>query len=588
MNHENVLTPTDAELLLQFAQHQDEAAFRVLVERHGPLVLGTCRQILRQEHDVDDAFQATFLVLALKARTINRTASIASWLYRVAFRTAMRAAKQRQRRQTESIREDAAVSDDPLVKIHEQAINKALHEELTSLPDSYRAPLVLCYLQHRSRQEAANELECTESSVKARLARGKRMLRLKLARRGIGLSIAVGLVSQDVAEASVPLTTEIVARTVSVCSVAATKGVPPVSDCSHQVVTLAKQGIQTMIVPSIVKSTAAVFAVGVAVATISINAEDGTNRVGRALSEGPAVTLPVEPDGQIATEATTAIASPAELPQDAVIATMVQAAPSSAARPVKPPTDRGRTRPPESVPVSPRVPATPWMQPNPPTAMNGEQFNLEMKKLANQRQYLLAKAKGYEVLAEAYKSKSTNETGGGYSRFEVMEARGQWMLNSAESNRLRGEADLIEDSATLLQKQREATVATPPTPARIPNANPRANYSNSMPSHRRAPVSQTAPKLQSGQQVKIHASGTMPDEPINGMFTIEPQTGSVALGPSYGRVKVEGLELLEAEEAILHHLEEMLKNPKVQVTVPFPVVVERQPYVPTPTYPSRP
>ncbi len=343
-----------------------------------------------------------------------------------------------------------------------------------------------------------------------------------------------------------------------------------------------------MIVPSIVKSTAAVFAVGIAVATISSNAEDGTNHAGRALSKGTAVTLPVEPDGQIAAEATTAIAGPAELPEDAVIATMAQAAPSSPARPVKPPTEWVRTSPPESVPVSPRAPATPWTQPNPPTAMNDEQFNLEMKTLANPRQYPLAKAKGYEVLAEVYKSKAKNETGGGYSRFEVMEARGQWMLNSAESDRLQGEADLIEGSAKLLQKQREANVPAPPTPARIPNANRRPNYPNSMPSHRRPPVSQAAPKLQSGQQIKIHASGTMNDEPINGMFTIEPQTGSVALGPSYGRVKVEGLELLEAEEAILHHLEAMLKNPKVQVTVPFPAVVERQPYVPQPPHATGP
>ncbi len=581
MSHENVITPTDAELLLQFAQHQDDAAFRVLVERHGPLVLGTCRQILRQEHDVDDAFQATFLVLALKARTINRTASIASWLYRVAFRTAMRAAKQRQRRQTESIREDAVVSDDPLVKIHEQSINKALHEELTSLPDSYRAPLVLCYLQHRSRQEAANELECTESSVKARLARGKRILRLKLARRGIGLSLAIGLVSQDVAEASAPLTTDIVARTVSVCSVAATKGVPPVSDCSHQVVTLAKQGMQTMIVPSIVKSTAAVFAVGVAVATFSINADDGASPSGRDVSDAAGVILPIAPDGTTSAEVATANAARTESSDNALVATISQIAPASPAPPAKP-TDWVQVKPPRP------VPATPKYQPNQPASLNDEQLKLEVRKLGNQRQYLLAKAKGYQMLAKAYESKGEPETSGEYSTFELMEARGQWLLNKAESERFNHEAEIIEETIKLLEKQNTAAAPIPPTAARGPNPNAGTTYppypAPGTTMRTRPPVDRAASLLRPGQQIKIHASGTMPDEPINGIFSIEPETGSVALGPSYGRVKIEGLELLEAEEAILHHLEEMLKSPKVQVTIPPGFGDNR--YTPTEPYTS--
>jgi RNA polymerase sigma factor (sigma-70 family) len=183
---ESVLT--DGQLLGAFIEHQDEAAFEVLLHRHGPMVLGVCRRILRNYHDAEDAFQATFLILLRKAATLTSREAVASWLYGVAYRTALKAraiAVQRRRRERpETERPEPAVCfRDPC-----ESWQPLLDQEVNRLPLRYRLPLLLCDLEGKTRKEAARELGWPEGTVSGRLARARSLLARRLTRRGVALS----------------------------------------------------------------------------------------------------------------------------------------------------------------------------------------------------------------------------------------------------------------------------------------------------------------------------------------------------------------------------------------------------------------
>jgi RNA polymerase sigma factor (sigma-70 family) len=195
----------DQQLLDRFAKGREEVAFAALVRRHGPLVLGVCRRVLRQEQDAEDVFQATFLVLSRKAATIDRRASLGSWLYRVAFHMALKTRKQaaaRQRREAQSRRHDES---DPLAEVTGRELLAVFDEELQRLPECERVALVQCYLQGKTRDEAAREAGCSESTMKRRLERGKDRMRKRLARRGVALPAALlAAVLAQGAKAAVP------------------------------------------------------------------------------------------------------------------------------------------------------------------------------------------------------------------------------------------------------------------------------------------------------------------------------------------------------------------------------------------------
>src|SRR5262249_51920201 len=169
----------DAQLLARFLAGRDEAAFAALVRRHGPMVLGVCRRVLRHAQDAEDAFQAAFLVLARKAGSVLKREAVGSWLYMVAYRTAQRArARQAQRRAREKPMDDMP---HPETKPQEP-------QDWRPLPEKYRAPLVLCDLQGRSRREAARQLKLPDGTLSSRLAAGRRLLAERLSRRGVALS----------------------------------------------------------------------------------------------------------------------------------------------------------------------------------------------------------------------------------------------------------------------------------------------------------------------------------------------------------------------------------------------------------------
>jgi RNA polymerase sigma factor (sigma-70 family) len=195
----------DAVLLARFIERHDEAAFKVLVNRHGPMVWGVCRRLLH-EHDAEDAFQATFLVLARKAASIRSKAMLGNWLYGVAHRTALRARRTAARRRAREIQvtnmpDLKSVGPDPWADIQ-----PLLDEELSHLPDVYRVVIVLCDLEGRTRKEVACQLGVPEGTVASRVARARAMLAKRLTRRGVTLSggALAAVLAQLRASAAVP------------------------------------------------------------------------------------------------------------------------------------------------------------------------------------------------------------------------------------------------------------------------------------------------------------------------------------------------------------------------------------------------
>ncbi len=181
------LDDSDAELLERFAVRRDESAFETLLQRHGSLVWNVCRRVLDDEHAAEDAFQATFLVLVRQAQTVSKKASIRSWLYGVALRVAVRARRREQLRRRRERETPVRSNHDETVA---SDVRPILDEEIQRLPEKYRLPIVLCYLEGRTNDEAAQLLNCPRGTVATRLARGRERLRSRLLRRGIALSAA--------------------------------------------------------------------------------------------------------------------------------------------------------------------------------------------------------------------------------------------------------------------------------------------------------------------------------------------------------------------------------------------------------------
>jgi RNA polymerase sigma factor (sigma-70 family) len=178
---------TDGDLLECFVTRRDEAAFAALVRRHGPMVLGVCRRVLRNEADAEDAFQATFLVLVRKAASIRPAGRVGNWLYGVAHSTALKARASRTRRLAKERTAAARPTQEDPAPTWEQ-LSALLDRELTTLPDRYRSAIVLCDLEGKTIQEAARQLGCPQGTVGTRLARGRRLLGRRLARHGLTLS----------------------------------------------------------------------------------------------------------------------------------------------------------------------------------------------------------------------------------------------------------------------------------------------------------------------------------------------------------------------------------------------------------------
>jgi RNA polymerase sigma factor (sigma-70 family) len=212
----------DAELVRRWAAERDSAAFEVLLWRHGPMVLGLCRRLLRHEQDAEDAFQSTFLTLALKAGSIARGRAVGSWLYTVARRAAQqaRAAAARQRPSDPRVLDLlGATADGDAMALDTQ---EALAEEVGRLPEKYQVAFVLCQLEGLSNEEAARQLGRPVGTVVSRLSRARERLRSRLARRGLAPLAALALLAERAGAAAMPA--PLVAETIRAATLAAAAG----------------------------------------------------------------------------------------------------------------------------------------------------------------------------------------------------------------------------------------------------------------------------------------------------------------------------------------------------------------------------
>src|SRR5262245_36006377 len=242
---------SDGQLLERYLARRDEAAFESLVLRHGPMVLGVCRRILRNEADAEDAFQATFLVLVLKAASIRSRGLLGSWLYGVANNTARKAkAMNRVRRAKEVERSPVAKElrdEGDLGELHGR-----LDAEVSRLPETYRAAIVACDLEGKTIKEAAAALGWPQGTVATRLRRGRALLAKRLASQGV--TLPASLVATPAVPASLVSATVQAATGVAVAQ-AVTTGV-----VSAQVAALI-QGVMNSMLLTKVKTTAVAFAI---------------------------------------------------------------------------------------------------------------------------------------------------------------------------------------------------------------------------------------------------------------------------------------------------------------------------------------
>ncbi len=261
---------SDASLLERFrsgAADEAEAAFAVLVERHGPMVLLVCRRILGDRHDAEDAAQAVFLVLAQQARSIRRTDSLASWLYGVAARVARRArldAARRRLRERKGAERSMAIRDvDHAVKQDGSETWAKLYEELARLPERFRVPIVLCHLEGLTYEQAAERLGCPVRTIQSRLSRGRARLRAGLTRRGLAPVIAATAanLTSEAASAAVPESWKLATVTAAVRFAA---GGTAAALIPSTVAFLAKGASRAMGLHRLTKHVAGVLLIGVA------------------------------------------------------------------------------------------------------------------------------------------------------------------------------------------------------------------------------------------------------------------------------------------------------------------------------------
>jgi RNA polymerase sigma-70 factor (ECF subfamily) len=237
---------TDGELLACFIEHQDEAAFEVLVHRHGSMVFGVCQRVLPNQQDAEDAFQATFLVLVRKATSIVPREMVPNWLYGVAYQTARKARAMLTKRRSREMQVPELPEPKPKPERAWQEVQPMLDQELSRLPDKYRVPIVLCDLEGNTQKEAAQRLGWPEGTVSGRLARARAMLAKRLTRRGVVLSASslAAVLSHNAATACMP--TSLAVPTVKAAGLYAA-GQRAAGVISVQVATLTEEVINSML-----------------------------------------------------------------------------------------------------------------------------------------------------------------------------------------------------------------------------------------------------------------------------------------------------------------------------------------------------
>src|SRR5439155_15368553 len=247
---------TDEQLLDGFVAQRDDATFEAIVRRHGPMVLAVCLRVLRNHHDAEDAFQATFLVLVRKAAAIASRELLANWLYGVAYHTALKSKAMKSKRRVRERQVTAMPESEAAQRDLWADLQPLLDQELSRLPDKYRVPIVLCDLEGKTRKEAARQLGCPEGTVAGRLARARRMLAKRLTQRGVVMSggLLAIVVTHTAAPACLPIT--LVSSTVKAASWFAAGRAVAEGVISAKVAALTKGVLSTMLLTKLKSATA--------------------------------------------------------------------------------------------------------------------------------------------------------------------------------------------------------------------------------------------------------------------------------------------------------------------------------------------
>jgi RNA polymerase sigma factor (sigma-70 family) len=251
---------SDEQLLHAFLHSRDEAAFAVVVRRHGPMVLHVCRRVLGHQQDAEDAFQATFLVLARNAASLHNKIALASWLHGTAYRIAMKAKQSAARRRKYEGQTPTRSSADPSEELSWREVRALLDEEIARLPETYRSVFVLCCLENLSQAEAGKQLGLKERTVSNRLAAARKRLAQRLARRGVELTAVLAATSLATPSAP-PLSAGLTASTIqAVLETVASEGVAGVVSAS--VAELVKDASVAMMVSKAKIATVVLLAMG--------------------------------------------------------------------------------------------------------------------------------------------------------------------------------------------------------------------------------------------------------------------------------------------------------------------------------------
>jgi RNA polymerase sigma factor (sigma-70 family) len=241
---------SDEQLLHTFAAQRDDSAFAALVRRHGPMVLNVCRRVLGQEQDAEDAFQATFLVLAQSAATLRKKASLASFLHGTAHRLALSVKRAAARRRKHESQVAARPSVDPANDLSWREVRALVDEEIARLPEKYRSAFILCCLEELSRAEAAQRLGVNENTLSSRLAEARKRLSQRLACRGVELTAVLAAASTLATQAASALSPLLISTTTK-AALATALGQGTAGLISAQVAGLVKCAASTKILSKI-------------------------------------------------------------------------------------------------------------------------------------------------------------------------------------------------------------------------------------------------------------------------------------------------------------------------------------------------
>ena len=278
---------SDGQLLDRFVARREEAVFEAIIRRHGPMVWGVCRRVLRDHHDGEDAFQATFLVLARRAASIAHGQKLGNWLYGVAYQTARKARAMRAKRRVREAQVPDAPEPEAIREEQRDDRPSQLDRELSRLPEKYRIPVVLCGLEGMSHKEAASRLGWPVGTGSSRLSRARDLLTSRLSRRGGMPSVGplAVLLAQDSAWASLP--TKLVGPTARAASLLAGGGAAGI--VRAEVLTLMEGVLKMLLLCRIRLATLPLaFVVSLGVGAVLLAQQGGGGRAARPEPPAPA------------------------------------------------------------------------------------------------------------------------------------------------------------------------------------------------------------------------------------------------------------------------------------------------------------